>query len=248
MSGPERPLVLLFTDSLGMPRDFLPPRDRTTYEQTYPAIVRGLLADRADVEVVSSIGLDSQAAVYWAKFQVYPRRPTVLVLHLGVVDCAPRVFKKDSPSILVRPWFLRLTRGYTIRLIHELRPLICRLRKLVYVGEEEFERNLAELRDRVAALRTDSRILAVAISDKPKRLEWRSPGYRANVARYNRALQRVFGAGFVDVNSLLPLEDQLISDGIHLTPQAHELLAGALAERVEAALSAQGERAAPASG
>ena len=115
MSGPDRPLVLVFTDSLGMPRDFLAPPDRTTYEQTYPAIVRGLLADRADVEVVSSDRARQPGGRLLGEFQVYPRRPTVLVLHLGVVDCAPRVFKKASPSILLRPWFLRLTRGYTIR-------------------------------------------------------------------------------------------------------------------------------------
>ena len=65
---------------------------------------------------------------------------------------------------------------------------------------------------------------AIAISDKPDEMERRSPGYRANIARYNQALRRIFGDRLVDVNALLPLDEQLISDGIHLTDRAHDLL------------------------
>jgi lysophospholipase L1-like esterase len=243
-----RPLVLVMADSLAMPREFLDPPDRTTYDETYPARLRSLLAGRADVDTVSSIGMDSENALYEGRFLVLPRRPDVLVLHFGVNDCAPRVFRKGSTSILLRPWFQRLTRGYGMRAIHNLRPLICRARKLVYVEEDEFERNLRTLLDQVAGANPECVLLAVAISGKPAWLEARSPGYGANVARYNRALERVFGDRLIDPNALLGLDDQLISDGIHLTPRAHELLAGALAERVEAELSARGEPAAPASG
>jgi lysophospholipase L1-like esterase len=243
-----RPLVLVMADSLAMPREFLDAPDRTTYDETYPARLRDLLAGRADLDVVSSIGMDSENALYEARFLVLPRRPHVLVLHFGVNDCAPRVFRKGSSSILLRPWFQRLTRGYGMRAIHTLRPLICRARKLVYVEEDEFERNLRTLLDQVAGANPGCVPLAVAISGKPAWLEARSPGYGANVARYNRALERVFGDRLIDPNALLGLDDQLISDGIHLTPRAHELLAGALAERVEAELSARGEPAAPASG
>jgi lysophospholipase L1-like esterase len=235
-------------DSLAMPREFLDPPDRTTYDETYPARLRGLLAGRAEVDVVSSIGMDSENALYEGRFLVLPRRPDVLILHFGVNDCAPRVFRKGSTSILLRPWFQRLTRGYGMRAIHALRPLICRARKLVYVEEEDFERNLRTLLEQVAGANPECVVLAVAISAKPAWLEARSPGYGANVARYNRALERVFGARLIDPNALLGLDDQLIADGIHLTPRAHELLAGALAARVEAELSARGEPAAPAAG
>jgi lysophospholipase L1-like esterase len=233
VSTVRRPLVLLLTDSLAMPREFLDPPDRTTYEQTYPARLRSLLSGRADVDAVSSIGMDSENALYEARFQVLPRRSEVLVLHLGINDCAPRVFRKGSASILLRPWFRRLTRGYGMRAIHALRPLICRARNLVYVKEEEFEGNLRTLLERVAAANPDCVPMAIAISDKPQAMERRSPGYAANVARYNTVLERVFGTGFVDVNALLPLEEQLISDGVHLTPRAHELLARELSERIE---------------
>jgi lysophospholipase L1-like esterase len=235
-------------DSLAMPREFLDPPDRTTYDETYPARLRRLLAARADVDTVASIGMDSENALYEGRFLVLPRRPDVLILHFGVNDCAPRVFRKGSTSILLRPWFQRLTRGYGMRAVHSLRPLICRVRKLVYVEEADFERSIRTLLDQVADGNPDCVPLAVAISGKPAWLERRSPGYGANVARYNRALERVFGDRLIDPNALLALDDQLISDGIHLTSRAHELLAGALAERVEAELSARSEPAAPASG
>ena len=96
--GPGRPLVLLFSDSLAMPREFLETEERTVYADTYPARLRSLLAGHADVDAVSSVGLDSENALYEARFQVLPRRPDVLVLHLGINDCAPRVFRKGSTS------------------------------------------------------------------------------------------------------------------------------------------------------
>ena len=244
-------------DSLAMPRDFLDRPDRTTYEETYPARLRSLMSDRADVDTMASIGLDSENILYEARFHLLPRRPDVLILHLGINDCAPRVFRKGSTSILLRPWFQRLTRGAGMRAIHVLRPLICRARRLVYVEEEDFESNLRTLLDRVTAADPACVPLAIAISDKPQSMERRSPGYRANVARYNRVLRRVFGDGFVDLNVLLPLDDQLISDGIHLTAEAHDLLARTLADRVETALdgsphgveiSGRGEHAGPAPG
>jgi lysophospholipase L1-like esterase len=234
--GPGRPLVLLFSDSLAMPREFLETEERTVYGDTYPARLRSLLTGHADVDAVSSVGLDSENALYEARFQVLPRRPNVLVLHLGINDCAPRVFRKGSTSVLLRPWFGRLTRGYAMRAIHALRPLICRARKLVYVDANEFEANLRVLLDRLTAAHPGCTSFAIAISDKPDHMERRSPGYRANVARYNQALRRVFGDRLVDVNALLPLDQQLISDGIHLTVKAHDLLAKVLAERVESAL------------
>jgi lysophospholipase L1-like esterase len=233
------PLVLLFSDSLAMPREFLAIDERTSYEETYPARLRSLLAGQADVDLVASVGLDSENALYEARFQVLPRRPDVLVLHLGINDCAPRVFRKGSTSILLRPWFRRLTRDYGMRAIHALRPLICRLRKLVYVEEQEFEANLRTLLDRVAETHPGCTPLAIAISGKPESMERRSPGYRANVTRYNRALQRVFGDGLVDVNALVSPEEHLISDGIHLTARAHELLARELAERVDSRSTAE---------
>ena len=82
----------------------------------------------------------------------------------------------------------------------------------------------------------DVRRLRLRSRTSRTRCERRSPGYRANIARYNQVLRRVFGDRLVDVNALLPLDEQLISDGIHLTSRAHDLLAKVLAERVEAAL------------
>ena len=182
-----------------MPREFLEPAERTIYDGDLPARLRSLLAGHADVDAVSSIGLDSENALYEARFQVLPRRPDVLVLHLGVNDCAPRVFRKGSTSILLRPWFRRLTRGYAMRAIHALRPLICRRASSCTWRRTSSSATCATLLDRLAAAHPDVRALAIAISDKPDEIERRSPGYRANVARYNRALRRVFGDRFVDV-------------------------------------------------
>jgi lysophospholipase L1-like esterase len=74
--------------------------------------------------------------------------------------------------------------------------------------------------------------VAIAISAKPDWMERRHPGYQEQVERYNAILARVFGEGFVDLNALVPVDRQLISDGIHLTPEAHARLAEALVERI----------------
>lgn len=230
----DRPLILIHTDSLGLPREFLDEHDRTTYEQTYVAQVKSALAERFEVEAISTISLDSENALYSAKFLLSPRRPAVVVFHYGVNDCAPRLFRKGSRSILLAPWFKRLTRDRVLHAVLKVKPWIFRRRRLVYVSEEDFERNSRETLDLVRAASPDCVFLAIAISQKPDSMEHRHPGYQDSVARYNAILARVFGEGFVDLNAIVPVDRQLISDGIHLTPEAHTALARALVERVDA--------------
>jgi lysophospholipase L1-like esterase len=229
----EHPLVLIFGDSLLLPREFLEGPDRTTYEDTYVAQARAALRDRFDVDAIPSISLDSQDVLYSAQFMLAPRRPAALVLHYGVNDCAPRLFRKGSRSVLRAPWFQRITRNLVLRAILRIKPWIFRRRRVVYVGEEEFERNTREAVELVREASPDCVFLAIGISAKPDWMEARHPGYQEQVQRYNAILARVFGDGFVDVNALVPVERQLISDGIHLTPEAHAEVARALVARVE---------------
>jgi lysophospholipase L1-like esterase len=230
----ERPLVLLLGDSLVLPREFLNGTDRTTYDQTYVAQVKAILGDRFEFESIPSISLDSDDAVYYSKFVLEPRRPAAIVLHLGVNDCAPRLFRKGSRSVLLAPWFKRLTRNLVLRGVLRVKPWIFRRRRVVYVDEEEFERNMRTIIELVRKGRSNCAFLAIAISAKPDWMERRHPGYQEQVERYNAILARVFGEGFVDLNAIVPVERQLISDGIHLTPEAHAKLAEALSRRIEA--------------
>jgi lysophospholipase L1-like esterase len=228
----ERLLVLIHGDSLLLPREFLDDGDRTTYEQTYVAQASAALGDRFDVEAIPSISLDSAEALYHAKFMLAPRHPDVLVLHYGVNDCAPRLFRKQSRSVLLAPWFQRLTRNAVLRAILRIKPWIFRRRRVVYVGEEEFERNSRAILEQVRESSPSCAFVAIAISAKPDWMERRHPGYQEQVERYNAILARVFGEGFVDLNALVPVDRQLISDGIHLTSEAHARLAEALVERI----------------
>ncbi len=234
----ERPLVLLHGDSLLLPRTFLDGSDRTTYEQTYVAQTKAALGDCFGFEAIPSISLDSENALYTAKFMLAPRRPAALVLHYGVNDCAPRLFRKDSRSVLLAPWFKHLTRNMVLRAILRVKPWIFRRRRVVYVSEEDFERNTRSIIELVRESSPDCAFLGIGISAKPDWMERRHPGYQEQVARYNAILARVFGEGFVDLNALVPVDRQLISDGIHLTPEAHAILADALVARIEALTSA----------
>ena len=93
----------------------------------------------------------------------------------------------------------------------------------VYVRPERFQENLSKLQEIVREYVSHCYFIALSISPTTSEIDGRSYGFNDNVARYNTILQNLFGDGYVDLDSLLggDPETYLISDGIHLTKDAH---------------------------
>lgn len=232
--------IVILADSLARPRPDLPAPDRTEYEDVYGFLLKQAFPCPDDVELCYVESLDSEDAIFWSQRMVAFREPDVVVYHLGVNDCAPRMFRKGSRSLLLRPWFQKVTGNVFLRGLRRFRRPITRRFPKTYVDPERFRQNFADMIAEVRAYSPSARFFAVGISEVSDGLAYRSFGYNENVRRYNQILSEVFGAGFVNPNDLLPTDERLISDGVHFTKKAHRLVASELERRISESSSLPG--------
>ncbi|MCB1750484.1 MAG: SGNH/GDSL hydrolase family protein [Gammaproteobacteria bacterium] len=218
--------IVILGDSIVMPRPYMDEVEKTEYEDTYGYLLSQAFSD--DVSVCFVGGLDTESALEgWNERYVAYKRPDIVIYHLGINDCVQRVFRKNSRSIHLKPWFRKLTRNFGIRLVNRYRRFFIRLvgKKNQYVKPDAFRKNLELLRGQVRTFSDNCRFIAIGICEKPEWQEHRSPGDNQLIKQYNAILQEEFGTAFVDPNRFGKANDILISDGIHFSRQTHERVA-----------------------
>lgn len=223
--------VVIFGDSLVRPRPDIDEQHKTEYEDTYAWKVREYLSE-AVVDVCYVESLDSESALAWNQRMVAFRRPDIVIYHLGINDCVQRIFRKNSRSLLLKPWFQKLTANLGLRLISRHRALLLRtvVRNKRHVPLPAFRNNMLQMVEDVRRLSPNVRFICVGIAQKPAWLEARSPGDNGVIASYNAALSEMFGEYFLDIGRIGSPENVLIDDGIHLSARGHGILAGLIAE------------------
>ena len=240
--------IVILADSLALPR---PEHEgNIPYEATYPYLLEQSLRQqdsftpqviergmrRRTIELV----LDD-----WLELVEF-RKPDIVVVHVGIVDCAPRVFLRHEASLVTRLRPVRLQKSI-FDFAHKHRRRIVTLRRRVYVPAERFRRHLAEVCEKGRAAGLKSLVL-VNILVPPDELEQRSPGFQQNVHIYNRMLEeeaRQPGVHLIDLNGLIEKEggpDKLLLDGIHINEAGHRLLARELEAHILSVSKDQGIR------
>lgn len=209
--------ILVLSDSLGLPRD--EPQE-VLYEQTWPS----LLAQSGHTVLQSSLGGATsfdlmRQAVYLKMFL-----PDVVVLQVGIVDCAPRALSYHE-NIIYNYWWL--TRKILGRLMMYFGPRIRNWRNIAYVKPENFCENLQKIRSSLS----QSRIYAVGILPASDQYEQALPRIQQRVAQYNGLLHELFGAGYIDMNSM-PAEG-IMSDFHHPNAIGHSFLFEKIKEAIE---------------
>lgn len=225
--------IVIFGDSLIRPRPDLKPSERSEYEDTYAWKLKSAYHDMSvDIDWVES--LDSEEALFWGERMVAYKRPDIVILQLGINDCVQRIFKKNSRSVLLRPWFRRWTRNLVMRLISRHRAFLLKYvsRNRQHVVLEQFEQNINHLNQLIWQYSPEAKIVFIGIASKPDWLEKRSPGDNALIKQYNICLEKLFGDRFVDPAVLGSPEEIMIGDGIHLKIEAHQKLFDILDEKL----------------
>jgi len=222
---------------MGMPRPFLAEGERTRIGDVYGSVMRERFRGAHDVDLLFVVSLDSDNACIRYHRMVTLREPDVVILHLGIIDCAPRLFRKGSSHIFLQPWFRRVTSDIGMRFLKKYRRQVTRYRRIVYTKPEAFERNLRCIETKVLEANPGALILPIEIVEVAEWLDERNWGYVDRVRTYNAIIEKVFGDRVVRVNDLLPKDRLVISDGYHLSREAHSLLA----ERLVALIQAQAD-------
>jgi len=231
--------IAILADSLALPREDVGGEE--LLEVTYPFLLDQSLRRQfgADAPIIFERGMRRRTIEYvldeWDELVVL-RQPQIVIVHVGIVDCAPRVFLRREASFVanIRWGWLR---DRIFRFTHKHRQKIVQFRRKVYVPLPRFERLVEQVVQKVGANEGQS-LVFINIIRPPDWMEARSPGFQSNVIAYNQVLQRQTRHAFVsliDLNRMVHDEggpEALMVDGIHLNERGHALLAQQLETQI----------------
>jgi acyl-CoA thioesterase I len=226
--------IVIIADSLSLPR----PKDLgdIPYEETYPYLLD--LALRAELGNQAPIVMEkgkrartiTEVINDWKEYVTW-RRPEVVIVHTGIVDCAPRVFLPKQQAFVdsirinwIKKLILSFVRKYRRNII-KLFP------NKVYTPLETYKSAVVELTD-LAKLDGVKALIFIKTVTPPDDLEYRSPGFHKNVNIYNKALDQVRanpGVYLIELDNIFHesgnLEKYILNDGFHLSVEGNRVLA-----------------------
>ena len=223
--------IVVMADSLAMPREG---ETNTPFEATYPYLLDQSLRRRfqSEAPMVIERGMRRRTIEYvldeWYEL-VDLRKPEVVVVHVGIVDCAPRVFLRRERQFVenLRPTFLRES---ILSNVHRHRPAIVKMRKKVYVSVDRFNALVGQVVAKAKQSKLRSLVM-VNIITPPAEMDERSPGFIRNVGIYNEILKthaEADGVHLMDLDGMIKAAggvEQLTVDGIHINETGHAMLA-----------------------
>lgn len=210
--------IIIFSDSLGRPRPDIHLSESTEYEDVYGYLLKEHYKALHDIEIIYIDSLDTSDAIFWSQRMVAFRRPDCVIFHLGLNDCVPRLFKKNSRSLLLNPFFRKVSFDLFLRFISRFRHFFTFIRRITYVSQKDFRKNLIKIKKEIELYNLECKFICILIAKSAKQNS-RSCGYNKNIEKYNFIFSEIF-QNTLDVNNVL-VEDDFISDDIHLTKQGH---------------------------
>lgn len=218
--------IVILGDSLSMPR----PSDGILFEYTFPHLLH-----KEGYEVINRAGRANdtkrQIQVQNLKDDIQWLNPDCVVIYLGIVDCAPRIFTRTE-SILLN-LFPHILKQKIINVASKYRYHITRYRKKTYVGSNEFKLNLELIAKEAKDICQN--IIFINIANTNEVNEKKSFDFKRNISLYNQIIVEVsskFDAELIDVN--LIKDNCLLEDGIHINKKMHNFLSKEIIKRFKA--------------
>ena len=227
-------LVLVYGDSMCLPNV----ADHVALGETYPELVAEYQASRGLKARVYSRGEGGRTINdHWARYSLDRNffsagADDLLIIHAGMVDCAPRPLPQKWRRRLERqPGFIRRP---IVSFIKHNRPLLLKRGIIFYkVDPPVFKQRIEEWLDH--ATRLYSHIAVIAIPPIGQAAEDLSPGWRENIVLYNQlmadaAARHQRGVYFVPLHDALSRSREKFNDcispldGYHLLKQGHQLI------------------------
>ncbi|MBS3055955.1 MAG: SGNH/GDSL hydrolase family protein [Candidatus Aenigmarchaeota archaeon] len=153
----------------------------------------------------------------------------IIVLHLGICDCAARILdlkQREKVARMPKPVRWIITKFLsTFR-----RQILLIFGSRVWVKKAEFEQNILRI---INELKRESFIL-INIAPTDKKTSTHSPGLKRNIEEYNKIIQKIAlerSVKLIQMENLIDSEKHML-DGIHLNKIGHEILAKELAKLI----------------
>jgi len=216
--------VVILGDSLSLPR----PDDNIDYEDTYPYL---LAKEGYEVLNRSRRANDTKIQTKQENLDndIHYLEPDMVVLHLGIVDCAPRLFYRLENKIIsqinkVIP---------IINFLSKYRYTLTRVFPKKYVSVKKFKKNIHQILDILQ--KKNIKVLVIGIADTTEHNKSISYGFEHSILAYNQILKEAtYQCSMVEYMDIYGLgAEVLLPDGIHLNKEMHKTLAKKLSVWIE---------------
>ena len=207
----EKTRIQIIGDSLAMPRE----SEGISYKDTYPYILS------KKYEVVRSSAYSKTTS---DDYTIEPGVDYVLI-HLGLVDCFPRVYAKNTKLIL---FYLPDQLRQIVTFFHRhYRYYFTRMFPKVTTEKDTFQRNMIQILSDIRASHATPIIVDI-VHVSPEVVN-RNFGANENIRKYNDLLSRLafqYDCPRVRLNYMTKHhQDMLHTDGQHLSKFGHFILA-----------------------
>lgn len=208
--------IVILGDSLSLPREEI------LVEDTYPYLINEFLKDRYVLFNRSIRANDTRLQVENFYNDVILFDPDIIIIHLGIVDCAPRLFYRKE-----RAFFSKVNKLFPIvALMSRYRYFFTKIFPKVYVSIRDFEKNYHYMLEEIHKL--GKKAIVIGIANTNKRNKKISYGFEKNINCYNEVLKKVCekfnNVSYIDMYNYDP-EKILLKDGIHLNKEGSKILA-----------------------
>lgn len=196
--------VLILTDSLGLPRN---KPECVSYDETWPAIIKKTQFDILSLSVGGWTTADFKKCIkYYQAFN-----PDLLIIQIGIVDCAPRFVTKKEKFLLENFTFFgnRVLGWLNKRWIRNFR-------NITYVNKQEFKHNIQFIINTFPSLQKTVFIEIAGSAEFNNVL----PGVDANIHKFNEILKAIPNSIFLSYNN----SRIFMSDHHHLNVLGNKIL------------------------
>lgn len=211
--------IIIITDSVSMPRYEVPYENTWIYrlKESMPGFdimdrsVRGSTSMRLVTEGGGGVDL----------LESY--MPGLVILQLGMAECAPRLFKKKGFEI----FFLNhiIPKKYIINYINYVKRTRGRNPDITDVSPEQYRLNLINFAERCRKINT--KLLIVRILKPSSLYLFKSPGVKVNIDLYN-SISKEIASEFSNIKIIDPAADienidSICLDELHINIEGHNI-------------------------
>lgn len=216
--------IVILGDSLSLPRNEL------RVEHTYPVVLENLLKSEYKIFNRSIRANDTSLQIKSLYGDLVGFNPDIVIIHLGIVDCAPRLFKR-----LERKVYSKINKVFPIiKLFSRHRYLLTKLFPKVYVDIQKFEKNYRFLLQEINRMNTN--VIVIGITDSSEENKAKSYNYEKNILTYNSSIKSIIkefnNVFYIDMFNC-QVEEILLPDGIHLNKVGSKILANAIFKGIQ---------------
>ena len=228
-------IITILGDSLDMPRL----NESILYKDTYAYKLNNMLG--SDYLVINrsrrANTILEQANRQNINDDILSSESEYFIIHLGIVDCAPRLFSKKENKILsyIKPG--RIAR-YIVKVKSHYRYFFTKNFPKVYVSLTHFKEKYNFIVDLIINKTPCKKIFIVNIAKTNKKNEKRSYNFNSNICDYNNIIYDIYEKyeNYIELIDFYKMTEEnpnlLLDEGIHITKKAHSILSNILYKKI----------------